>query len=150
MNASPHPRRTRDPGLVKARAVAEHPLAWVLEPLEEHPAYLRRKMFGCEAAYLKGRLTLVLAAGEEPWNGLLVATGREFHEALRAEWAQLKPHPVLGKWLYLSQSDARFETVAAAIVKCIRAGDPRIGVDPRPRKRKKTGSAPSRKRQENP
>ena len=130
-------RRTQ--ALTKARAIPTHPLEWLLEPLEAHPGYLRRKMFGCEAAYLNGRLMLVLAAGEEPWNGLLVATGREFHSALQSQWEQLQPHAVLGKWLYLSQSSPAFEEIATAIVEHARRGDTRIGVEPKPKKRKRAG-----------
>jgi len=122
---------------MKSQTKMKHPLGWLLEPLEDHPTYLRRKMFGCEAAYLNGRLMLVLASGEEPWNGLMVATGREFHQALQTEWRQLKPHPVLGKWLYISQTDPDFDRVATAIVKCVRQGDTRIGVEPKPRKPKR-------------
>ena len=140
----PAPRIGRsDPGsariraLTKARAVPAHPLEWLLEPLENHPGYLRRKIFGCEAAYVNGRLTLVLAAGQEPWNGILVATGREFHASLQSQWKQLNPHPVLGKWLYLSQAHPAFDEVATALVKQVRQGDSRIGVDPKPRKRKR-------------
>lgn len=124
---------------MKPHATPANPLEWLFEPLEDHPSYLRRKMFGCEAAYLNGRLMLILAAGEEPWNGLLVATGREFHEALQAQWKQLKAHAVLGKWLYLSQTNPAFETVAVSIVEHVRRGDPRIGVEPKPRKRKRAG-----------
>lgn len=118
------------------RAKKAHPLEWLLEPLEDHPGYLRRKMFGCEAAYLNGRLCLLLTDGEEPWNGLLVATGREFHPALIAEWKALKSHEVLGKWLYLPQSHQSFEATATAIVRAVRGGDPRIGIEPKPRKGK--------------
>ena len=119
------------------RAKKAHPLDWVLEPLEEHPGYMRRRMFGGEAAYMDGRLSLMLTDGEEPWNGLLVVTGREFHAALMAQWKQLKPHEVLGKWLYISQGNPAFETVAPAIVESIRHGDARIGVEPKARKKKR-------------
>ena len=128
--------RSSVPAIMKSRAASIHPLAWLFEPLEDRPSYMRRKMFGCEAAYLNGRLMLVLAAGEEPWNGILVATGRESHEALRLQWKQLKSHPVLGKWLYLSQTDPAFDEVATHIVEHVRNGDSRIGVEPRPKKRK--------------
>ena len=131
------PCPTRIAALTKARAIPTHPLDWLLEPLENHPTYMRRKMFGCEAAYLNGRLMLVLAAGEEPWNGVLVATAHEFHTALQSQWKQLKPHPVLGKWLYLSQADPAFDEVAASLVEHVRRGDARIGVEPKPRKRKR-------------
>lgn len=113
-----------------------HTLTWLFEPMEGQPTYLRRKMFGCEAAYLKGRLMLILANTEEPWNGMMIATDRESHPALQAEWPQLKPHPVLGKWLYVSQNHPDFERVATAIVKDVCAGDARIGVEPKPKKRK--------------
>ena len=80
---------------------------------------------------------LVLAAGEEPWNGLLVATGREFYQALQSQWPQLRPHSVLGKWLYLSQTDPVFDEVATSIVEHVRRLDLRIGVEPKPRKTKR-------------
>ena len=114
-----------------------HPLEWLLEPLEDHATYLRKKLFGSEAAYLDGKLMLAIVDGEEPWNGLLVVTGREYHASLRKEWKQLKVHPVLGKWLYVSQNNPSFEAVAMAIVKSVRRGDERIGVEPKPRKRKR-------------
>jgi hypothetical protein len=126
---------------MEGRAATAHPLGWLFEPLEDLPGYLRRKMFGCEAAYLNGRLMLVLAAGEEPWNGLLVATSREFHQALQLQWKPLKSHPVLGKWLYLSQTDPAFDKVAASIVEHVQRGDARIGVEPKPRNRKRAGKA---------
>lgn len=131
-----------------ARTRPPHPLDWVFEPLEEHPAFTRRKIFGCEAAYLKGRLSLVLAAGEEPWNGLLVATCREFHESMQAEWPQLAAHTVLGKWLYVSQDNPAFETVALKIARRAVKGDTRIGVDPQPKKRKKGAHAKPQSRKE--
>ncbi|MEI6562228.1 MAG: hypothetical protein WCO68_09120 [Verrucomicrobiota bacterium] len=138
--SAPRIRKTASDTFTKARAIPAHPLDWLLEPLEQHPSYLRRQMFGCEAAYLNGRLMLVLAAGEEPWNGLLVATGREFHAALQSQWEQLQPHSVLGKWLYLSQANPAFEEVATAIVEQVRRGDARIGVEPQPRKPKRATS----------
>ena len=124
---------------VKFQAKPSHPLDWLFEPFEAHPTYLRRKMFGCEAAYLNGRLTLILAAGEEPWNGVLVATAREFHPALQAQWTQLRSHPVLGKWLYIPQTHPEFEATAIALVASVLQGDARIGVEPKPRKSKKKG-----------
>jgi hypothetical protein len=120
---------------LKIKAKTAHPLEWLLEPIENQPTYLRRKMFGCEAVYLKGELMLVLAAGEEPWNGVLVATAREFHPALQSEWSQLRSHPVLGKWLYLPQNDPAFEGIATSLVRSVLRGDTRIGVEPKPKKR---------------
>ena len=120
----------------KFQAKAAHPLEWLFEPLESQSTYIRRKMFGCEAAYLNGRLMLILAAGEEPWNGVLIATSREFHAELQSQWIPLQSHPVLGKWLYVSQNDPEFESTATAVVASVLRGDIRIGVEPKPRKKK--------------
>jgi hypothetical protein len=126
-----------DPIRIQIKTVRSHPLDWLLEPLQDQESYLRKKMFGCEAIYLNGRLMLVLAAGEEPWNGILLATSREYHSSLQAEWKNLSSHPVLGKWLYLSQEDPSFETTGGAIVNSILKRDSRIGVEPKPLKRKR-------------
>jgi len=103
-------------------------------------------MFGCQAAYLHGRLVLVLAAKEEPWNGLMVCTSREYHSALVAEYPGLQPHPVLPKWLYLTQSSNEFEEMAQQIVVQTLKNDRRIGVEPGGGKRKQPSSSSIKKR----
>ncbi|MGS1108246.1 hypothetical protein ACVCNH_18475 [Achromobacter anxifer] len=113
-------------------------LLWILEPLEQDAGYLRRKMFGCDAAYLDGLLYLVAADREDPWSGLLVCTSQERQQALLAEFPALRQHPVLGKWLYLPQTDDDFETIAAHMAQLALARDPRMGVAPRPRSRRRT------------
>lgn len=122
----------------KQRNVRLNSLLWILEPLERDAGYLRRKMFGCDAAYLDGLLYLVAADREDPWSGLLVCTSQERHEALLAEFRALRPHPVLGKWLYLPQTDEDFETIAARLAQLALARDSRMGVAPRPRSRRRT------------
>jgi len=47
----------------------------------------------------------------------------------------LRPHPVLGKWLYVSQDDPAFETIAQSMTALVLARDPRVGVEPKPRRR---------------
>jgi len=123
------------------RARRIHPYAWLWEPLETEPSFLLRSMFGAKAAYLDGRIALCFTAGEEPWHGVLVCTEREHHAALLAEFPSLVPHPILPKWLYLSDSMDAFEGVAERLVSAARRRDPRIGVLPRPR-------APRRRRGE--
>jgi len=125
------------PARLQVKAAKPHPLEWLLEPLETQDTYIRRKMFGCEAVYLNGRLVIILAVGDEPWNGLLVATSHEHHPALEKQWPRLESHPVLGKWLYVSQQDTVFESTATGIVQQILKSDPRIGVEPKPKKRKR-------------
>jgi hypothetical protein len=109
----------------------QHSLQWLLEPLMEEPGYFEKPMFGCQACYLHGRLTLVLADGDEPWNGLLIPTDYQFHDAIRLDFRDVIQHPVLKKWLYLSQSSGDFETVASDIVEAVRVNDLRFGVEPK-------------------
>jgi len=116
---------------MKPKPKSRNALLWLFEPLEDDPRYLRRRLFSFDAAYLDGRLFLAVKDGKEPWNGLMVCTFREHHAALRAQFPQLKPHKVLGKWLYLSQSHTEFESVAQELVLLARRRDPRLGIDPR-------------------
>ena len=57
----------------KQRAVRQNSLLWILDPLEQDANYVRRKMFGCDAAYLDDMLYLVVADRDEPWNGVRCA-----------------------------------------------------------------------------
>lgn len=112
-------------------------LLWVFDPLERNETYLRKRMFGSDAAYVNGLQCLGVIDRDAPWDGLLVCTSHEHHASLREEIPTLRPHPVLGKWLYVSQSDPDFEAVAEHVVALVLAGDPRIGIEPRPRKPRK-------------
>jgi hypothetical protein len=114
-----------------------HPLHWVVESIMEEPSYIDKAMFGCRGIYLHGRLMLVLCVGEEPWNGLLIATDHEFHEDIRRDFKTVKQHPVLKKWLYLPEASEDFESVASDVVEAIRVNDQRFGVEPKERRRKK-------------
>jgi hypothetical protein len=89
---------------------------------------------------------LALANGAPPWDGVLVATGREHHEALRALVPALRVHPVLGKWLYLPAAEDGFEREARRLAELARADDPRLGVEPKPRRPRLTSSASRRSR----
>jgi hypothetical protein len=99
----------------------------------DEPSYMEKPMFGCEACYLHGRLVLVLADGDEPWNGVLIPTERDFHDSVIGDFKGVVQHPVLKKWLYVSQSSEDFETVASGIVEGVRMNDPRLGVEPKER-----------------
>jgi hypothetical protein len=65
---------------------------------------------------------------------LLVCTSQERHAALVDDIPALKPHPVLGKWLYVAQEHPDFETVAEQLTALVLARDTRIGVEPKPRR----------------
>ncbi|SHI27243.1 hypothetical protein [Pollutimonas bauzanensis] len=111
-------------------------LVWIFDKFEREPSYIRTKMFGCEAAYVDGMLRLVVADRGEPWNGLLVCTSQEHHAALIEEMPALRPHAVLGKWLYVAQDDQAFEGIAERITTLVLARDSRVGVEPKPRRRR--------------
>lgn len=85
---------------------------------------------------------IVLCSGEEPWNGLLIATEHEFHDSIREDFDCLGQHPVLKKWLYLAEASEDFETVSEEIVELIRTGDQRFGVEPKERKSRKRKTSP--------
>jgi hypothetical protein len=120
--------------LGRARPVHRH--QWLWEPLETEPTFILRTMFGAKASYLDGKLMFCFCAGEEPWRGMLVSTDRTRHAALQAEFPELTPHPILPKWLYLPETSDRFERTAACLVALARRRDPRIGIIPKPKKRR--------------
>jgi len=119
-------------------------LVWIFDAFEHDASYLHKKMFGCDAAYVDGRLCLVAADREAPWDGLLVCTAQDQHAALVAEIPALRTHPVLGKWLYVPQTDPAFEEAVEAITLLVRNRDPRIGVEPKPRKPRRQAVRPER------
>jgi hypothetical protein len=110
-------------------------LVWIFEVFERDPTYLRKRMFGCDAAYIDGLLCLVAADRDEPWDGLLVCTSQERHAALIEDMHALRQHPVLGKWLYVPQDDPAFEDTAQRMTALVLARDERVGVEPKPRRR---------------
>jgi len=110
-------------------------LAWIFDVLDREETYLSKPMFGCLAAYLDGQLCLVAADRNEPWSGLLVCTSQDRHAALIEDLPALRPHPVLGKWLYVPESDPGFEDTAQQAAALVLARDGRIGVEPKPRRK---------------
>ena len=83
---------------------------------------------------MDGLLCLAVADRGDPWNGLLVCTSREHHATLMEKMPGLRPHSVLGKWLYIPQDDEGFELVAQEAAALVLARDPRVGVASRPRR----------------
>lgn len=122
---------------------------WIYEFFEEKPDAIIKSMFGGLALYYQGQLKLVIMedAGNDLyrgkkypydiWNGLLICTSREQHPALQAQFPSLVLHPVLPKWLYVPFTSESWESLADSIIKLVRSGDPRIGVWPQQKKKKK-------------
>jgi hypothetical protein len=125
----------RERGFGTAKKV--HPYAWLWEPLEADATFVLSAMFGTKVVYLDGRLVLCFASREEPWRGVLVGTEREHHASLIAQFPSLKPHPILPKWLYLADSEDDFERVAEQLVAVASRRDPRIGVLPKTKRKRR-------------
>jgi len=117
-------------------------LLWIFDALERDATYIRKPMFGCDAAYIEGLLCLVAADRDAPWNGLLVCTSQERHPALIEQAPALRPHPVLGKWLYVPQDAPAFEETAELMTSLVLQRDWRVGVEPKPRRRGRKSSLP--------
>jgi hypothetical protein len=114
----------------------EHPLAWLAEPLSDEPSFVLKSWFGGRTIMLHGMHRLFLTTQGEPWQGVLVCTFHEHQPSLLKEFTALRPHPVLKKWLYLPESAETFERDAKHLVRLVKAGDPRIGIPPSPKKTK--------------
>lgn len=120
-------------------------LSWVFEPLEDHPTFFTKKMFGSLAVYYNGKMVLVLSESQgvrdyrgktypfDIWNGLLLPTDREHHSSLLSEFPSLSNHVVLPKWLYIPQSHKDFEKLAETFVDRIVEGDERFGIVAQPK-----------------
>ena len=89
-------------------------------------------MFGGLAAYLHGRLMLLLVeptkSGRWKWHGVLVCTDKERHAAILSEFPQFTPHDVLKKWLWLDSHHEEFEPVMEQLAEAMVRGDSRFGV----------------------
>lgn len=120
------------------RVKAEHPYAWLWEPLETEPSFELRSMFGAKAVYIGGKLQFCFTPKEEPWRGVLVCTEKAHQPSLIQEFPVLRPHPVLPKWLYLPESSESFESTATRLVALVRKRDARIGVVAKPKRAKAT------------
>lgn len=124
--------------MVRSRAFDNE---WLLEGFEGHSTFFTRRMFGGLAAYLFGRQMLVLVeptqTGRWTWHGVLICTDHAHHASLRAEFPALAPHGVLRKWLYLDSTDPTFETTMTRVAARIASNDPRLGIVPAVRERKR-------------
>jgi len=114
-----------------------HPYQWLWEPLEDDPTFVLRPMFGGKAAYLDGKLMLYFTAGEEAWRGVLACTDRVHMRRCWRSFPSCRRIRSFRSGLYLPESADRFESVAERLVSLARRRDPRLGVSPQPKKRKR-------------
>ena len=125
-------------------------LVWSFENFEEHLTFYTKRMFGGMAAYVHGKMMVMIAEDEgkneyrgkvyelDIWNGILYPTDFAFHDSLQSEFPNLIQHPVLKKWLYLPVTASDFESLAHELALCIRKNDKRFGIYPQ-------NSAPKKK-----
>lgn len=111
---------------------------WILESFEHHPSFFTKRMFSGLAAYVFGRMMMVLVeparTGRWKWHGVLICTERTQQPAIIAEFPGLAPHDVLNKWLYMDSRHADFEQTMERVAQAIGRGDQRFGVRPNPKK----------------
>lgn len=141
--------RSRDPSGLEASAKARKrpPFGFVLDALAPlGPS--TRSMFGCTAVYLGEKIVLALRDKGDADSGVWIATDRAHHPALRDELPSLRRIEVFGPgeshWRMLPADHPRFEDDALRVCALLRAGDPRIGRVPAPRKRPAASQRPPR------
>ena len=113
--------------------------AWIFQAFEDHASFFTKRMFGGLAAYLFGRMMIVLVqptmTGRWKWNGVLICTEYEHQPAIIEEFPQLAPHDVLRKWLYIDSRHDDFEATIERITGAIARDDRRFGIHPHPKKK---------------
>jgi hypothetical protein len=133
-------KSSRD-SFIRPKAVKpEHALQWLADPLLKEPTLQLKPWFGGRTIMLNGRHHLFLTTQAEPWQGVLVCTYHEHHDSLRADFPSLEQHSVLKKWLYLPESSDTFEQDAKRLVQLVKARDPRLGIEPSTKRKRKPGT----------
>ena len=115
---------------------------WIFEAFAAHRSFFTKRMFGGLAAYLHDRQMLVLVeptkTGRWRWHGVLICTGHDRHASIREDFPALRPHRVLGKWLYIDSTHGDFASTMEAVAGRIARNDERFGIAPRGPKRRRT------------
>jgi hypothetical protein len=111
---------------------------WIFQVFEDYPSFFTKRMFGGLAAYLFGRMMMVLVeptrTGRWKWHGVLVCTEHSHQPAIIEDFPQLGPHAILKKWLYIDSRHDEFEPTMERVAEAIARDDERFGIRPRPRK----------------
>lgn len=106
-----------------------------------YPLELRvKKMFGNHSIYIGPKIYLATRKStKNPLDdGIWIGTKFEHHESLKAQFPSITNLNIYNvkKWLLLPVTAPDFEEVAIEICELIKADDPRIGVLPKPKKKK--------------
>lgn len=123
-------------------ALRPHPYPEVEEILSRHREYSRRSMFGVMTAYIGE--SLVMGFSVQPhdpvWDGVLLPCERTAHALIVEEFPDCVPHQMLPKWLFLPGNSENLESNVRDIARYIARGDPRFGIVPPTKKKKKSRS----------
>lgn len=114
---------------------------WMLDDLKNHPSFRTKSMFGGLAVYIFEKQVMVIVeptkSGTWSWHGVLICTDKEHHESLAQDLPGAAPHiEGVKKWMYLDSSYENFEDTAEKLTTLIEKNDSRIGIFPKPKKRK--------------
>jgi len=108
---------------------------WIFAAFENHPSFFTKRMFGGLAAYLFGRLMLILVepvkTGRWNWHGVLICIEHAHRASIVEDFPVLAPHEVLRKWLYIDSRHNDFESTMERLADAIRRNDLRFGVRPK-------------------
>ena len=110
-----------------------------------------RPMFGCVAIYIQQKIFLILRdkPAHPADNGVWLATAREHHASLRAQFPNMRSIEVLGRaptgWQVLPADAPDFEEAALRACDLVLVNDPRIGRVPGARRTSKHESKKSAK-----
>ena len=117
---------------------------WIFEAFEGHSTFVTKRMFGGLAAYLHERLMMILVeptkSGRWHWHGVLIGTDLERQPAIVKEFPALGPHGVLKKWLYIDSTHEDFESTMERVARAVARNDPRFGVSPAVKKKRRRTS----------
>jgi len=118
------------------------PFDFVLEQLYSVNPRIK-PMFGCYAVYVQNKIVIILRNKEDftDDNGVWLATTHEHHEALRKDFPSMRSIKLFGGnesgWQNVPYDAIDFEEAVLKACQLILRGDPRIGKEPKPRKRKR-------------
>lgn len=112
---------------------------WIFESFEHHPSFFTKRMFGGLAAYLFGRMMMILVeptkSGRWKWHGVLLCTEHAHQPPIIQEFPHLEPHSTLKKWLYIDSRHEDFEPTMQSVAQAIARNDKRFGIHPPQRKK---------------
>lgn len=126
--------KSREPGGRRASGARTFDNEWIFQAFEGHASFFTKRMFSGLAAYLFGRMMLVLIepskTGRWKWHGVLICTEYAHHRAITKDFPHLAPHEILRKWLYIDSRHERFELTMQQVAEAIARNDARFGIPP--------------------